>query len=72
MPAATTKERVERLYETAFGRKVTSDEATIAEQFLQQQAEEYKIPAESRANDIRLWADLCHALINTKEFIYLQ
>lgn len=72
MPAATTKERVERLYETAFGRKVTADEATIAEQFLQQQAEEYKIPAESRANDIRLWADLCHALINTKEFIYLQ
>ncbi len=72
LPAATPNERIENLYQTAFGRSVTPDELAIAGQFLQQQGEEYKLSASDRVNDVRVWTDLCHALINTKEFIYLQ
>ncbi|MFM2141924.1 MAG: hypothetical protein RLZZ476_468, partial [Verrucomicrobiota bacterium] len=35
------------------------------------QAETYALPPAARGSDQRLWTDLCHVLINAKEFLYI-
>jgi cytochrome c553 len=60
--------RVDRLYEEAFSRKPTDEERVWAIEFLRDSAAETKIPE----SDPRAWADLCHVLINTKEFFYVR
>lgn len=60
--------RVIRLYEEAFARQPTNDERAWAIEFLRDSAAEAKIPD----SDPRVWADLCHVLINTKEFFYVR
>jgi hypothetical protein len=58
---------VDTLYETAFGRLPTSVERAAAQSFLGQQERDHG-PSD-------LWAacsDLCHVLINVKEFIYVD
>jgi hypothetical protein len=52
---------VDHLYRSAFGRPPTGDESAAALQFLG-----------PGSVDARTWADLCHVLINVKEFIYLN
>lgn len=63
--ASDDRTRVERLYAAAFARPPTAAESAAALQFVARQRESYD---EDRA----AWADLCHALCNVKEFIYLQ
>jgi hypothetical protein len=63
----TAKERVVRMYETAFGRGPTESELAEALDFLAAQGKEY-----GRADDPRAWADLCHVLYNVKEFIFIN
>jgi hypothetical protein len=53
--------RLDRLYLDAFGRPPTEDEAAESLAFLSGQEDEP-----------RAWADLCHVLINVKEFIYVN
>jgi hypothetical protein len=53
--------RLTRMYLQAFSRPPTDDEAQILLPFVAQQG-----PRE------RLWTDLAHALINTKELIFLN
>jgi hypothetical protein len=67
-PAASPAERVGRLYLAAFGRPPTSAESADALAFLAEQAARYGA-AES---DPRAWADLCHVLLNVKEFIFVR
>jgi hypothetical protein len=71
MSHSTTEARINRLYEQAFARTPTADELATAQAFLGQQAAEYKLPAEAAASDPRVWADLCHVLMNVKEFIFI-
>ncbi|MDR3617934.1 MAG: PSD1 and planctomycete cytochrome C domain-containing protein [Paludisphaera borealis] len=55
--------RIERLYETAFGRPPTEREVRQCAAFV----------AERQASDaLRTWTDLCHVLFNVKEFIYVD
>jgi hypothetical protein len=55
--------RIERLYETAFGRPPTEHEARRCAAFI----------AERRDGDpLGTWSDLCHVLFNVKEFIYVD
>jgi hypothetical protein len=54
--------RIRRMYETAFARPPSDQEAEVLVRFLDSKEQ----PDESR------WADLAHALINTKEFIFLR
>jgi len=54
--------RIRRMYETAFARPPSDQEAELLVRFLDSNEQ----PDESR------WADLAHALINTKEFIFLR
>ncbi|MBT6156815.1 MAG: DUF1553 domain-containing protein [Planctomycetaceae bacterium] len=62
-----THKRIRRLYETAFGRLPTDDELTATLGFLAEQGKEYNGPA-----DPRTWADLCHVLLNVKEFVFVN
>ena len=67
-PAAGVAERVERLYLSAFGRPPTAAERADALAFLAEQAARYG----AAENDPRAWADLCHVLLNVKEFIFVR
>ncbi len=58
---------VSGLYLAAFGRPPTDDERAEALAFLNEQGAAYGSP-----DDPLAWADLCHVLINVKEFIYIN
>ncbi|HWA97302.1 MAG TPA: PSD1 and planctomycete cytochrome C domain-containing protein [Pirellulales bacterium] len=66
--AGNADARIEQLYAEAFARQPTDDERRAASQFLAEQATAYDV---RDANDPRPWTDLCHVLINVKEFIYI-
>ncbi|MDZ4849546.1 MAG: PSD1 and planctomycete cytochrome C domain-containing protein [Pirellulaceae bacterium] len=61
-------ERVVWLYESAFARPPEPREMELAIEFVLRQAEMRAM----KSNDPSIWTDLSHALINTKEFIYLR
>ncbi len=60
--------RVERLYHEAFSRPPSAEESTEAVAFVVAQAKRHGVDLD----DVQPWADLCHVLVNLKEFIYLQ
>jgi len=64
-PNLTTEQRINNLYVTAFARPPQSDELEAAVQFLSEQQKQYSDP-------IKPWNDLCHVLINVKEFIFVN
>ena len=66
------EQRLDRLYQEAYGRSPTPEEQATLSGFYNQQAELYGIAPEARAADVRLWTDVCHVLINVKEFIYIN
>jgi hypothetical protein len=66
---ADPRARISALYRDAFGRPPAAEEVVSAEEFLRTQAQLYQ--TEDPQNQ-KLWADLCHVLLNTKEFIYLN
>ncbi len=66
------EERINALYEQAFSRPATTEETVAALEFLQTQGTEYGIAADKIAIDERVWSDLCHILINSKEFVFLR
>ena len=64
-------QRVERLFFEALGRRPLSAEIQTLVAFVQDQAHAYQIPHDAQTGDARLWTDVCHVLLNTKEFLYL-
>ena len=64
--------RVRQMYLEAFARPPTDGELQAALRFLDHHAEVLAIPADRRAADEQLWADLAQVLINVKEFSYLN
>jgi hypothetical protein len=64
------EEHLERLYLAALARPPSEEEAAAAMAFLDQQAAALGPPA--TRDDSRAWADLCHALLNLKEFIFVR
>jgi hypothetical protein len=69
---ASPQQRIERMYLRAFARPPTADELAAAEAFIQQQGEALGSTEAERANDVRVWADFAHVLMNVKEFIFLN
>jgi hypothetical protein len=63
-----TERRIENLYQTAFARPPSDQEVRDAIDFLQQQSLRHG----TGSDDPRVWADLCHVLINVKEFIFVE
>jgi hypothetical protein len=64
-------QRAERLFFEALGRRPLSHETQTLVAFVQEQADAYQIPHDAQTSDHRLWTDVCHVLLNTKEFLYL-
>ncbi len=62
------EERVRQMYLTAYSRPPTNPELQDALTFVREQAPSYG----ATPDDERVWADLCHVLVNGKEFIYLN
>ena len=64
----STDARINLLFETAFARAPTHRQVEGAKRFIDQQAKAYG----AASNDERVWADLCHTLINMKQFIFID
>ena len=67
----STEQRIEHLFAKALGRQPFADEVQSLVEFIDDQAEAYALPPAARGSDQRLWTDLCHVLINAKEFLYI-
>jgi hypothetical protein len=67
----STEQRIEHLFAKALGRQPSSAEVQSLVEFIDDQAEAYALPSAARGSDQRLWTDLCHVLINAKEFLYI-
>ena len=65
------EKRIERAYRIAFVRRPTPAQKSLALSFLQKQAQLYARTGRKDA-DLAALADLCHVLINTNEFLYLD
>ncbi len=65
--ARSPQARLARLYDVALGRPPSAQETVAGVAFLAEAAQTY-----GGADDPRAWADLCHVLINVKEFIYVR
>ena len=59
-PEDLPQQKITAMYETAFGRQPTDEELETAMGFVGQ------------AKDLETWTSFAHALINTKEFIFLR
>jgi hypothetical protein len=66
------EDHLSRLYLTAFARAPSDAEAAAAMAFLQRQASEMGRGADAAKHDPQVWAELCHALLNLKEFIFIR
>ena len=69
--SATPERRVDRMYRGAFARPPTEAEVADAVAFLDAQGAELGIEPSKRRDDLRVWADLAHVLMNVKEFVYI-
>ena len=69
---ASPAQRIERMWVIALGRGPTLAEAEAALAYLQAQAQSYALDTDAMMHDPRPWQDLCHALFNTKSFIYIR
>ncbi|MEZ5941878.1 MAG: PSD1 and planctomycete cytochrome C domain-containing protein [Planctomycetaceae bacterium] len=63
-----TESRLTELYQQALGRKPAGAELQYAEEFLSEQSREYS----TSPDDPRVWQDLCQAIWNSKEFIFIR
>jgi hypothetical protein len=61
-------QRLEFLFDSAFARPPTDAERASSREFLQQQAARRG----ATSSDVAVWTDLCHVLINVKEFIFID
>jgi hypothetical protein len=66
-PNRTAEERVQGMYESAFGRRHTKMELSSALDFFAELSKEYGQPDHPKA-----WGDLAHVLFNAKEFIFVE
>ena len=66
---AETRERIQYLYESAFARPANAQELKAAQDFVASRLGDSGLSADEQ---LCVWADLAHALINTKEFIFLR
>jgi len=68
IPASNPSERVARIYLRALSRPPAEAELAAAMAFLAEQSQD----GQPRSAGESAWADLCHVLLNTKEFVFLE
>ena len=64
--------RINDVYLTAVGRLPTETEMQNAIDFMRLQAESLGVAADDAANNLEVWQDFCHVVVNLKEFIYIR
>jgi hypothetical protein len=70
-----SRQRINQLYLTAFGRPPKEWEITEVLQFIESQRSRYTaLPEVPMAEEVdpQVWVDLCHVLLNSAEFIYIR
>jgi hypothetical protein len=70
-PHESPEHRLRWMYLQALGRPPTPAETQAGFRFCARQAEEYGIDPSAWQVDGRVWADLCHVVLNLKEFILI-
>jgi len=63
--------RIDSMYREAFARAATAEERLAAAEFLAAQAAQHGVSLTDQPRHEATWADLAHALITTKEFIFV-
>ncbi len=69
---STPDARIRAMWLAAFARPVTESEMTRTIEFLKSQAGVLVIAGDGWQDDPSVWNELSHALINTKEFLYVR
>lgn len=64
----SSEARIRAMYESTYARLPTDAEVSLARDFLTAAAADLGTSPDSEV----VWAELCHALINAKEFVYLR
>lgn len=67
-PKADAKVRVRRLFESAYGRLPSDDEVSACVESLG----ELRALQPGDAAEVETWTDICHALLNANDFIYVK
>ena len=62
-------ERLRQMYLTAFARPPLQEEKIAAREFIESES---RLLAKEGGTETRIWADLAHALLNSKEFLYVD
>ncbi|MAV37020.1 MAG: hypothetical protein CMJ59_16360 [Planctomycetaceae bacterium] len=65
------RERINGLHLTAFARAATDAEQRKCQAFIVELAKQFKIETADAGDDARVWTEICHLMINRKEFIFL-
>jgi hypothetical protein len=68
----TTEARINALYLAAFARPPSEQELAEGAKFIRQQGGSLGLSKEKAESDERVWADLCHVLMNVKEFVFVN
>jgi hypothetical protein len=63
----TATQRIKGMYRSAYSREPSEVEIADALGFVDEQAKEY-----GKKDDPRAWTDLCHVMMNAKEFIFIN
>jgi hypothetical protein len=66
------EQRIDQLYQMAFSRTPTATEVEEDLSFLKTQATSYGLAEGSWRNETQVWSDLCHVLLNVKEFVFIE
>jgi hypothetical protein len=69
--AVSSAQRIDLMYRMAFARQPTAEEQSVALAFLAEQAKRHGGDFATDPQYEPAWSDLAHALINTKEFIFV-
>ncbi len=73
VPGRSDRDRLDDLFVTAFGRPPTVDEIRGCLDFLEGATKDRRdAPKDRGATNPDAWADLCHIIINMKEFIFID
>ncbi len=65
-------QRIEQMFQAAFGRPATPEEQQRWQAVVQDFANLHQIPAAEVTTSVKVWQDVAHALLNTKEFLYVR
>ena len=71
-PAGSVEERIDDLFRTALGRGPSSQELERFRGLAARLAGLHQVPREELPSSLKVWKDLAHAVLNLKEFLYVQ